>query len=499
MRQQIDIWLNRVSMYRLTTLALAFIAVISLVLSLFSYIAPTALELLATGAVFVVSVGLASWLVGYLFSVQAHGESSIITGLILLLIFTPSLSPQMLAIYGFIGLIAGASKYLLVIRGRHIFNPAALAAFVISLTALAYASWWVATPALFIPVLLGAFAILYKTNRIIVGVVFMAVASILFVISQLLYGEPLFDSILLIMSWPIVFFAGYMLTEPLTIPSKKRYAIIAAVVLAILIAIPVKVGDFLIAPATALLLANIYAAIVSRRATLKLVYEGFDQITPTSKELRFKTNKPVRYEAGQYIELTVPHDKADGRGIRRMFSITSAPSSDTFSIAMKFYEPSSTYKKAVTSMKKGAILQSTGVYGSFTLPANESDKLVLFAGGIGITPFISQIRNITANGEKRNITVVYAISNVAEAAYLDELVAAGVNLYVVTDEGDASSGNVTFVKSNRVTLSDLEDIGVSFTASRAYISGPPPFVRSVKAQLKTRSVKSIKTDYFTGY
>lgn len=486
-------------MYRLTTIALAFLAGVTLALSLFSYVSPSPLELLATAAVFIVSVGLTSWLVGYLFSVRAHGESSIITGLILLFIFTPTLSAQILAVYAFIGLLAGASKYLLVWRSRHIFNPAAIAAVVIGLSGLAYASWWVATPALFIPVLAGALLLLYKTNRLLMGGIFMLLASVLFVISQLLYGDPLLDSLVLIMSWPIVFFAGFMLTEPLTVASKKRHAIIAAIALAVFIAIPIKFGDFLIAPATALVLANLYAAFVSRRATLKLTYQGFTQITPSSRELQLKTAKPAAYQAGQYLELTVPHYKPDNRGLRRMFSITSAPGDDTLSVAMKFYEPSSTYKKAVMGLKKGDVLQSTGVYGSFVLPKNEADKLVLFAGGIGITPFISQIRSLVNARAERDITLVYAISNVDEAAYLNELVASGVKLYIVSNDTGTPSGDVKFIKSNRVQLDDLEQAGLTVNGSRSYISGPPAFVRSIKHQLSSRQLKSIKTDYFTGY
>lgn len=471
-------------MYRLTTTVLISLVIVAVALSFFSLISPSPLEIVATAAVFVISVGLSSWLVGYLFSVRAHGESSIITGLILLFIFTPTLSVQMLAIYAFIGMLAGVSKYLLVWRRRHIFNPAALAAFVISLTALAYASWWVATPWLFVPVLLGAVALLYKTNRLLMGLIFMITAGTLFVVSQLLYGETILGSITLIMSWPIVFFAGFMLSEPLTVASKKRHAVIAALVLAVFIAIPIKIGDFLIAPATALLLANIYAAFVSRRATLDLKYVGSTDITPSSKELHFKPGTQASFQAGQYIELTVPHSKADGRGERRMFSITSAPDAEYLSVAMKFYQPSSTYKSAIQKLSKGSVVYATGVYGSFVLPKGSDYPIVLFAGGIGITPFISQIRDLVSQGVTKDITLVYVVASLEEAAYIDELRESGIKIHLKTD---------------RVQLDGLEAEGVSFKNAQTYISGPPAFVRSIKTQLNSRSVKSIKTDYFTGY
>lgn len=499
MRQYFDTQLNKVSMYHLMTIILTGLGIISLILSSLGLIDPTPLELSISAAVFIFSVGLVSWLVGYAFGVQAHGESSIITALILFFIFSPSLQPKTLVIYVFIGIIAGASKFLLTWNRRHIFNPAAIAAIIIGITMLAYASWWVATPWLFIPTFIGALVIMYKTNHLLMGLTFLLTSSAIFVISQLLYGDTILAGLVLLMSWPIVFFAGYMLTEPLTLPKNKWQSLVLAILLAATVALPVKIGEFLIAPATALVIANLISAFLNHRSSITLKYVDSRPLTPTSKELHFTSSRPISFEAGQYIELTRPHNKADKRGVRRYFSITSAPGTNDLTVAMKFYTPSSTFKQAIQDLGSSTIITATGVYGSFTLPQETNKKLVFFAGGIGITPFISFLRTIAAKQEKRDIILVYSVSTPAEIAYKDELRKSGIQVYVVSKEPMTSSDNFNHIALEHMNINQLADAVTDLASRTAYISGPPLFVRDIKKQLKQHGVSHIKTDYFTGY
>ena len=499
MRQYFDRQLNNVSMYYLMTIILAGLAVMSLILSAASLLPVHPLAIIVTILVFLFSVGITSWLVGYAFCVRAHGESSIITALILFFIFTPTLEPKMIAIYVLVGMIAGASKFLLAWRGRHIFNPAAVAAVIIGLTTITHASWWVATPWLFMPTLIGALVIFHKTGRMLMGLMFITISSVLFVISQLLYGESIEVALTLILSWPIVFFGGYMLTEPLTLPKKKWQAVGIAAVLGVMIAIPFRIGELAIVPATALVLANLASALLNRRQAITLRYTGSRDITPSSKELFFRASKPVQFEAGQYIELTLPHDKTDARGYRRYFSITSVPGDDKVSVAMKFYTPSSTFKQSILSLKKNTTITSTGTYGSFTLPRQTDKKLLLIAGGIGITPFISQLRTLAAQRQHRDIVLIYTASSPSELAYMEELAKFGVKIFVVTPDKATLGVEFMHITSPHIDLEQLISAGVDLSDRQAYISGPPAFVRTIKKRLKHYGLRNIKTDYFTGY
>ena len=178
MSNYIDRVLNRFSMYTVVSISLLILFAAAIVVSLLGQLAYSPLEMIASAIVLLGTVYLSSLLCGLLFGVKIHAESSFITGMILALIFTPTLELAELATLAAVGIFAGASKFLLAWKGRHIFNPVAAGAFIASVLGVAFASWWVATPPLFIFILIPAFMILYKTRRLLMGGIFLLVGSI---------------------------------------------------------------------------------------------------------------------------------------------------------------------------------------------------------------------------------------------------------------------------------------------------------------------------------
>jgi ferredoxin-NADP reductase len=456
--------------------------------------------MLASLGVLGVSTYVFSVVFGRLFNVEVHSESSYITALILALIFSPTLQVFGLVVLGLAGVIAAASKFVLTIRGRHIFNPAAIAAVVVSFSGLGFASWWVATPPLFIPTLLLGFFIIYKTRRFLVGGMFIALSTILVLVFLLSQGDSLTDSLVLLLSWPILFFSGFMLTEPLTLPRKKSQQIIEVLIVAPLFAIPIGFGDFTTTPALALVIGNLYAFIVSRRQAVTLVYEGSKKLSDTSRELTFSATQPVQYEAGEYMEITVPHPKKDLRGIRRSFSVTSPANDRKVSFGIKFYERSSSFKKALAELPVGYRITATSVNGDFTLPKDPSVPLLLVAGGIGITPFISHLRTLKKHKQTRDIVLFYLVKSEKDLAYIDLLKKAGVQVYIVTkSDTPLSTSGVRHINESRLSKDTIIKYVTDANMRYAYVSGPPLMVDSVQADLKNLGLTHIKTDYFIGY
>lgn len=499
MSNYIDRVLNRFSMYTVVSISLLILFAAAIVMSLLGQLAYSPLEMIASAIVLLGTVYLSSLLCGLLFGVKIHAESSFITGMILALIFTPTLELAELATLAAVGIFAGASKFLLAWKGRHIFNPVAAGAFIASVLGVAFASWWVATPPLFIFILIPAFMILYKTRRLLMGGIFLLVATIILLIVFAGYGlEPL-ESAELLLSWPLLFFAGFMLSEPLTMPAKKSQQIVEAILVGILFAVPLSIGSIEMTPILALLIGNLYAFLVSHRHSIQLEFQKMEQLTSTSYELVFKPLTPLTYEAGQYMELTLHHLGKDFRGIRRVFSITSAPGDETIRFGVKFYEPSSTFKKALRNLKKGDRLSATSVNGDFVLPKNIKTPLLFIAGGIGVTPFIGHIRWLLKQKQRRDVVVVYAVASHAELAYMTLLKAAGVRVIVVANDPGVSSDQVTAVSAPFVSV-DLLQKHVPDIARRAvYLSGPPGLITALKPALRSLKVASLKTDYFTGY
>ncbi|MFZ1250072.1 MAG: FAD-dependent oxidoreductase [Candidatus Microsaccharimonas sp.] len=489
--------LRPISMYKGISFGLTAIWLNAFVLALFGVLSFNPWAMLASLLVFGFSTYIASIICGRLFGVGTHAESSYITGGILALIFNPTLVPAMLVVYAFIGLIAGVSKYIIVLSGRHIFNPAAFAAVVIAFTGLASAHWWVASPLLTPIVALVAFVSLYQTKRLTVAGVFLAISVPILVIQFLAFGVTFGESLLLLLSWPLIFIAGIMLTEPLTLPPRKWQMYIVAAVVGVFVAWPVNLGVTEMTPALAIVVGNVIAAVFARRSAVLISLKKRHALTPTSDEFIFETNKPLRYISGQYVEIELPHKKADLRGERRMFSLTSAPGKNEISLGVKFYEPSSSFKKALKALVKDSTLRITNVSGDFVLPKNVETPIVMIAGGIGITPFISQLRWLQKVGQTRDVALIYAVKSVDEIAYKDLLVQSAIQVVIVapTQPSDMPR-NWIYQQGSRVDFGALTSL---IEGRVAYISGPTPFVANAKNAVRNLGLTRIKTDYFTGY
>ena len=484
-------------MYTLVGIGLFALIVIAAILAAFGQLSFSPLALVATLAVFSTFTYTASLLIGKLYGVSAHLRSSFITAAILTLIFTPTLEIQPLIHYAFIGLLAAASKFILTYKGRHIFNPAAIAAFIAGVLGIQYASWWIGTPMLAIPVAIAGFLVLYKTRHLALGGIFLLISIPLITLSGFLNGETLTSALSLsVLSWPILFFVGFMLSEPLTLPPHRWQQLTIAAVVAIIFSLPFHLGDFNSSPQFALIVGNLLVLILAfkQRGGIVLTLKERKNITPTTQEYTFTTTRPTQFEAGQYIELhlPLPLTKEDIRGSRRSFSMTNAPGSKEIKLGIKFYSPSSSFKTVLQTLPVGSTLTTTGTQGDFTLPKDTTQKLLFIAGGIGITPFISHIASTHNN--PRDITLLYFIRNPEEAAYKQQLEKSGITVHYFV----AESANAPFNLGPYITDEILQKYAPDLKDRAVYISGPPVMVSAAKSLVKPIA-KSVKTDYFSGY
>lgn len=496
--------INRISniftMYKGITFGLLAIWVVAFALTFFGYVSYSPLAMIANLLVAVASVYGASYACGRIFNVHIHGESSLITGLILSLIISPNLDVGGLIILFFAGVIAGVSKFIVVHNGRHIFNPAALAVFVLAVAGLGGASWWVATPALTPIVLIVILILLYKTHRMLVAVVFLAVAAPILLIIFATYGTTFLESIYLLLSWPLLFVAGVMLTEPLTLPPRKWQMYVEAAIVAVLFAVPFNLVIVQMTPVLAILIGNIIATTFLARERISLVLKKRRHLTPTTDEYIFTPNKPISFTPGQYLEIQLPHKKTDFRGYRRSFSIASVPGKKDISFGIKFYTPSSSFKSALKELPLGSTLSATGYWGDFVLPKNPLIPILYVAGGIGITPFISQLQSIEKLEDTRNIVLVYMVNNPDEIAYKNILIRSGIKVIIVTKEKFKDLPfNWKQMRNSRISEEIIAKVVPDVAFRYAYVSGPTSFVNTVKRALRSLNAKRIKTDYFAGY
>lgn len=519
----LDARLGRLPMYRLVTLALLVLAAWALVLIGTDrlLVGFTTVPDAVLGLLVLVGVAVASNVaVGRLVGARPHHESALITGLLLWFVLLPPAQTSELAWFALTALLATASKYVLAVRGRHVVNPAA-AGLVLVLTlqhVLEPASgvangWWVANEAMTWPVVVLGLLVLVRTRKVGMAAAFAALATALVVAGMVNVGSAVGDAVsFALVSSPALFLAAFMLSEPLTLPPRRGQQYAAAAVAALVYAWPNLVTLFVVDPAPlwfyglsselALVASGLVGFALGQRGGVRLRLTSKRRVAGDTWELAFAPRRPLRFAPGQYVELALPHRRADLRGVRRTFSIASPTGPDgrghEVAVALRVPEPCSSYKRALLDLEPGAELRATGVGGDFLLRGER--PVVLVAGGIGITPFVSQLRSEGPRGlAGRDAVLVYGVPDADEVAFRDELVATGVPVVLVAPSAPADLPEgwrhvaAPFVSAD-VVAAAVPDLG----GRVALVSGPPAMVASLRGGLRGRAA-TVRTDAFAGY
>ncbi|MET3949769.1 oxidoreductase [Arthrobacter sp. UYEF36] len=495
--------LGRFTMYRLVLWVLAVLAGYSLLLDVLGWLTFGLPEMIAHLALCLGLTYASNRAIAALFHVRPHSESSLITGLLLYFLFWPTQFSAGLQYLDLAGValacvLASASKYALAWRGRHIFNPAAAGAFITGLTGLNIATWWAATPAMLWLVLPGVLLVLYRVRKLLMASVFTVVAvtivSVELLRAGMAAGDALWQSIA---QRPVLFFVGFMLTEPLTLPPRRWQQLALAGGVGLLFAIPYNLGFVANSPELALLVGNAFAFTAGQRGRVLLRFRGSRPLTPTTTEFRFQPEHPLRFTPGQYIELNLPHGKADHKGRRRVFSLTSPPDSTELTIGVGTAEPRSTAKWSLLALEPGDELTATAVGGDFVLPRSPEASVLLIAAGIGITPYLSQLSGRSAG--KRDVVLLYLARNAAELAYAGELERTGVRVIARLADGSAPPAFMQNAGAVRIDGTTLKDLVPDIARRVVYVSGSPASVRPLRAAARRAGARRIHVDSFAGY
>lgn len=497
----VDSLLNRVTMYRLVVYGLVGLTGIGLILSAIGRLSFTPVELLSSLLLLLGSAFGANVLFGRIWDVPVNRETWLITALILLLILQPAYDIQSGLALILSGGLSSISKFILAPFGKHVFNPAALAAAFVSLLGLTTSTWWVGSSALWPFTLVLAIAVILKIRRYSLALSFFGTAVFLQAVFFLVRGNPIDSGLVsVITASPLLFLGGVMLTEPSTMPPKQSgQAIFGTIVGALLVWAP-TIGPIIVYPEVALLIGNIYAFVVSSKRRYRLTLTRIEQISERVYNYVFTCSDKVAFQAGQYMEWTLGHVPADGRGNRRSFTIASSPTEDTIQVGLKYYDPSSTFKSVFANMKAGDTILAGQVTGSFTLNGMEDKKLVFIAGGIGVTPFRSMIKQIIDENKQQDIVVLYSVADLKERAYLNvfqEARSHGIRLITVAPNQIMASDIVCGPITPTLIYEQVPD----FMDRIFFISGPNSMVQEVQRSLNQIGVHRtrIHTDYFSGY
>jgi glycine betaine catabolism B len=504
----VDNFLNRTTMYRLVLYMLSFLFAVSVIFSIFNLLPYSPGNLIVSAIIILVVSWLSNELLAYLYKAPANVESVYITAFILFFVVSPIQNgnySQFLTIAIFSSVVAMASKYLLAIGKKHIFNPAAFAVFLAPFVIGQSASWWVADIWLLPFVLIGGLLVVKKIQRfdLVLGF-FVAAITTIAATNSFAGNNNVFDSLYVTLLYsPIYFFSFIMLTEPQTTPPTKWKRISYGALVGFLFAPLLSVGTIYSSPELALIIGNIFAYLVSPKEKLILKLKEKVKVANETFDFIFEKSREFAFQPGEYMEWTLKHKNPDSRGYRRYFTLASSPTESEVHLGIKFYDKPSTFKNNLLSMPVGGQIVASGRAGDFTMPKDKNVGLVFIAGGIGITPFRSMIQYLLDKNEKRPITLLYSNKTVADIAYKDVWQRAqdelGIRtLYCITSAGEQIPSDM----HARIIDEDFIKKEIpNYKDKVFYISGPHGMVKAFKNTLKGLKVprQNIKIDFFPGY
>jgi glycine betaine catabolism B len=261
---------RRVLTYRLALYYLAAIVLLALVLSFAGIVHQSAVNLAFSTAVALLTCQAVNWAFARAFGARSNWESVCISALIITLIITPT-APDDLAGVAFLILVSAwamASKYMVAINKRHLFNPAAFGAALMGVGLHRTVSWWVGDNTVLLPVIILGGALMLTRLRYTEMVAAFAIVVLGITIAygnlSSLAGAGHSFSMMGIHSM-FCFFGLVMLTEPRTVPLGRWRQIAHGALVGLLFSPSTHIGTYYFTPEVAILCGNLFTFFSNKR------------------------------------------------------------------------------------------------------------------------------------------------------------------------------------------------------------------------------------------
>lgn len=212
----------------------------------------------------------------------------------------------------------------------------------------------------------------------------------------------------------------------------------------------------------------------------------------------FRPETHIRYEAGQFVELYLPHAPTDARGERREFSLVSSPHEPLIAFTTNFaFENGSSYKRALQNLKPGEAVTFNEPMGDFVLPKDTAIPLVFVAAGLGCTPYASMVKWLIARSEQRSIQLIYSASRPNDFIFNDLWRSYELNFIPIVTRPTANWHD----RTGRLDVDKILELAGPTKDKLLYLAGPQsiiePLFNDLLAAGLTRA--QLLLDYFPGY
>lgn len=217
----------------------------------------------------------------------------------------------------------------------------------------------------------------------------------------------------------------------------------------------------------------------------------------------FEFTKPpgFQFTAGQYGGFTLMQPThVDERGATRRFSFMSAPSDDHLAIVTRLQ--TSAYKQSLNALPIGSDIKFAGPSGNFILHPELEIPAALIAGGIGIAPFYSMLRDEWQRQSTREIYLFYGNRSAADSAFMDELIAGAhahknFHLISVMEQAEENWQGERGYITNDIIRRHIADI----MSPIYYVCGAPKMVTVLQETVFEMGIPTdrVKVEDFPGY
>jgi len=201
------------------------------------------------------------------------------------------------------------------------------------------------------------------------------------------------------------------------------------------------------------------------------------ELTPTIKAIFLKLNKPLHFQAGQYVQLQIPGIEGG-----RAFSIANTPKQvkDTGEIELnvRILKDGKATTWLHKQLKTGDSLPISGPYGRFLVRESAKQPMIFMAGGSGLSSPRAMILDLIDRGSTQPMTLVYGQRTAEELYYDDEFKALAAKHAHFTYVPALSEGTSTQAASGFVHDIAKAHFKGDFSGHKAYLCGPPAMIEA---------------------
>ena len=226
----------------------------------------------------------------------------------------------------------------------------------------------------------------------------------------------------------------------------------------------------------------------------EILLKGHEEVAAGTMAFRFTKPPGFVFKPGQAVTLFLADPPAEANSKQRIFSLVSAPFEAELAIATRMREGSA-FKRALGSLPPGTKLELKGPRGVMTLHEDRRRAAVFIAGGIGITPFMSMLRQAAHDRLEQRLFLICSNRRPEDTPFLVELRA------LVRENGQFRLLARMTEQEGFVDGDTIRRFAGTATAPVYYLAGPPAMVEAMKAVLRRADVSDVdvRSEQFYGY